>query len=204
VAPRNVIPNRPTHECNFPNIQHPELETKVNAKTHFRTASALTAETIELGRVQQFDDLIADKLGDLYRFAYWLSGNRWIAEDLMQETLFRVWKRRGQLKDSKAVKGWLLTIARRENARRFERKQLKETDVPIEGLISARCEYDTSTEVFALWRALARLPLKYREPLLMQVIHGYSLEEIAKKLGISRAGAGTRLFRAREKMRALL
>jgi RNA polymerase sigma-70 factor (ECF subfamily) len=38
----------------------------------------------------------------------------------------------------------------------------------------------------------------------MQVIHGYSLEEIAKKLGISNAGAGTRLFRAREKMRALL
>jgi RNA polymerase sigma-70 factor (ECF subfamily) len=155
VAPRSVIPNRPTQECNFPNIQHPELETKVNAKTRSRTASALTAETIELGRVQQFDDLNADNMGDLYRFAYWLSGNHWIAEDLMQERLFRVWQRRGQFKDSNAVKAWLLTIARRENARRFERKQLKETDVPIEGLISARCEYDTSTEVFALRRAQA-------------------------------------------------
>jgi RNA polymerase sigma-70 factor (ECF subfamily) len=55
-----------------------------------------------------------------------------------------------------------------------------------------------------LRQALDRLPVEYREPLLLQVIHGYSQKEIAAHLGISVAGAGTRLFRAREKMRALL
>jgi RNA polymerase sigma-70 factor (ECF subfamily) len=38
----------------------------------------------------------------------------------------------------------------------------------------------------------------------MQVVYGYSQKEIAEHLGISVAGAGTRLFRAREKMRDLL
>ena len=49
-----------------------------------------------------------------------------------------------------------------------------------------------------------QLPEEYREPLLMQVIHGYSQKEIADHLGISVGGAGTRLFRAREKLRELL
>ena len=109
-----------------------------------------------------------------------------------------------KLKDEKAVKGWLLTILRRENARRFERKRPQESQMPTEELPAARTDYDTSTEAFVLREALDRLPEDYREPLLLQIIHGYSQKEIAEHLGISDAGAGTRLFRAREKMRELL
>lgn len=53
-------------------------------------------------------------------------------------------------------------------------------------------------------QALEKLPNEYREPLLLQVIHGYSQKEIAEQLGISIGGAGTRLFRARAKFRELL
>ncbi|HEC07686.1 MAG TPA: sigma-70 family RNA polymerase sigma factor, partial [Thiolapillus brandeum] len=60
------------------------------------------------------------------------------------------------------------------------------------------------TEAFVLRNAIAELPEDYREPLLLQVIHGYSQKEIAAELGISVAGAGTRLFRARKKLRALV
>jgi len=38
----------------------------------------------------------------------------------------------------------------------------------------------------------------------LQIIHGYSQKEIAAQLGISPAGAGTRLFRARQKLRKML
>ncbi len=155
-------------------------------------------------REQQFDDLVAVHMDDLYRFAYWLSGNRSVAEDLVQDTLIRAWKSINRLKNTKAAKDWLLTILRRENARRFERRRLQETELPTEGLVAERTDYDTSTEAFVLRRALDQLPPEYREPLLMQVVYGYSQKEIADHLGISSAGAGTRLFRAREKMRALL
>lgn len=155
-------------------------------------------------REEQFNRLIAVYMGDLYRYGYWLSGSHAVADDLVQETLVRAWKSMDKLNDSKAVKGWLLTILRRENARRFERKRLSESGIPTEELAADREDYDTSTEAFVLRQALDRLPEEYREPLLMQVIFGYSQKEIAAHLGISVAGAGTRLFRAREKMRELL
>lgn len=169
------------------------------AQTAAQRAPAKTPQ-----REQQFNQLIATYMDDLYRYAYWLSGNHAVADDLVQDTLVRAWKAMDRLKDIKAVKGWLLTILRRENARRFERKRPQESAVPTEQLAAARTDYDTSTEAFVLRQALDRLPVEYREPLLLQVIHGYSQKEIAAHLGISVAGAGTRLFRAREKMRALL
>lgn len=155
-------------------------------------------------REQQFNELIAVYMDDLYRYGYWLSGSHAVADDLVQETLVRAWKSMHKLNDTKAVKGWLLTILRRENARRFERKRPQESAIPTEELATDRKDYDTSTEAFVLRQALERLPEEYREPLLMQVVMGYSQKEIAEHLGISVAGAGTRLFRAREKMRGLL
>ncbi len=155
-------------------------------------------------RESRFNQLIAVYMDDLYRYARWLSGNAAVADDLVQDTLMRAWRSMDKLNDPKAVKGWLLTILRRENARRFERKSLPESGVPTEEVAAQREEYDTSTEAFVLRQALEKLPAEYREPLLMQVVYGYSQKEIALQLGISVAGAGTRLFRAREKLREVL
>ncbi|MCV5390693.1 hypothetical protein OFC62_38855, partial [Escherichia coli] len=52
-----------------------------------------------------------------------------IAEDLVQETCLRAWKSLDSLQDEKAAKSWLITILRRENARRFERKQFDLVDI---------------------------------------------------------------------------
>lgn len=141
---------------------------------------------------------------DLYRYAYRLSGNRHTAEDLVQESLARAWRSFDRLQNVEAVKGWLYTIVRRENARRFERIQPRESDIPTDDIRAQRKTYDTSTEAFVLRRAIRVLPGEYREPLILQVIHGYSQQEIADRLGLTSAGVGTRLFRARQKLRAAL
>jgi len=57
-------------------------------------------------------------------------------------------------------------------------------------------------EIILLRQAMANLPLEYREPLLLQVIGGYSCDEIATELGIKPGAVMTRLFRARQKLRA--
>ena len=155
-------------------------------------------------REKEFDRLIAVHRDDLFRYAYWLCGNRAVAEDLVQDTLLRAWRSMDRLNDHRAVKSQPLTILRRENARRFERQRPPESAIPTEELAATRTDYDTSTEAFVLRRALERLPGEYREPLLMQVVLGYSQKEIAAQLGISVAGAGTRLFRARERLREML
>lgn len=153
------------------------------------------------GREQLFNELFYRYENDLRRYAYWLAGDKPTADDLVQEALLRAWRSLHKLKDVQAGKGWLLTILRRENARRFERKRLKETNIPLEELRARERGFDTSTEAFVLRRALNQLPDEYREPLLRQVIDGYSQKEIAAQLGISPAGVGTRLFRARRKLR---
>ena len=97
-----------------------------------------------------------------------------------------------------------MTIVRRENARRFERYQPQTSEIPLDDLASKETTYDTSAEAFALRRAVRKLPEEYREPLLLQIVGGYSQKEIAEQLGISSAGVGTRLFRARQKLREVL
>jgi RNA polymerase sigma-70 factor (ECF subfamily) len=158
----------------------------------------------QCGKEALYNEIVAAYSGDLFRFAYWLARDRDVAQDLVQETFLRAWKSIDRLQSTAAAKSWLLTILRRENARRFERVQPQLSEVPTESLPATRTEYDTSTEAFVLRRALERLPEDYREPLLMQVIHGYSQKEIAEHLGISVAGAGTRLFRARQQLRQLV
>ena len=155
-------------------------------------------------REQLFNELFHCYENDLRRYAYWLAGDKPTADDLVQEALLRAWRSLHNLHDIKAAKGWLLTILRRENARRFERRRLREADIPVDELCAQEKGFDTSTEAFVLRRAVDQLPKEYRDPLLSQVIDGYSQKEIAAQLGISSAGVGTRLFRARRKLRDIL
>jgi hypothetical protein len=75
---------------------------------------------------RQFDALCTPFRVDLLRFLFWLCHDHALAEDVMQETLLRAWRSFDSLQDRGAAKAWLLTIARRELARFFERKRLNE------------------------------------------------------------------------------
>ncbi len=142
---------------------------------------------------------------DLYKYALWLCKDKNMAEDVMQETFLRAWKSLDSLREAKAAKGWLFTIFRREHARQFERKQFQYQDVEqMDTLADAKMGYDDRPEAFALRNALKRLPEDYREPLEMQVLGGFSCDEIATILDISSSAVMTRLFRARKKMRQIL
>ena len=77
----------------------------------------------------RYEALVRAFHADLYRYAYWLCHQRAIAEDLVQETFLRAWMSLDSLQEAAAAKGWLITILRRENARRFERKQFDYQDV---------------------------------------------------------------------------
>jgi RNA polymerase sigma-70 factor (ECF subfamily) len=159
----------------------------------------------ESGRLARFDRLATAYGADLYRFAMWLCGDDALAKDLVQETFLRAWKALDQLKDEAAAKGWLLTIVRREYARTFERKVPQFTDVDSVVLPEdSELEPDDRTEIRLLRRHILALAPKYREPLLLQTVMGYSCEEIAAELGISKSAVMTQLFRAREQLKSRL
>jgi RNA polymerase sigma-70 factor (ECF subfamily) len=77
----------------------------------------------------KYEALVRAYSDDLYRYGVWLCRDPNIAEDLVQETFLRAWRSLESLKDQGAAKSWLITILRRENARRFERKQFDLVDI---------------------------------------------------------------------------
>ncbi len=143
---------------------------------------------------------------DLYRYGLWLTKDAQVAEDLVQETFLRAWKVMDSLKDPDAVKSWLFTIYRRENARRFEKIRPVTSSIDEVNIDQyAQLEDDfAKTEVIALRKSLKDLPEEYLEPLLLQVLGGYTCNEIGEIMGIKSGAVMTRVFRARKKLRAML
>jgi RNA polymerase sigma-70 factor (ECF subfamily) len=141
---------------------------------------------------------------DLLRFAFWLARDRSVAEDVVQETLIRAWKSRGELKDTAAARPWLFTIVRREHARLYERKRLPTVDVAeVEALGDPALASDGDAGLTDLRRAIMQLPDEYREPLVMQVLGGFTTAEISAELNLSQPAVLTRLFRARNRLRVI-
>ena len=159
----------------------------------------------EESRLARFNGLAQNYGTDLFRYGIWLCGNEALAKDLVQETYLRAWKALDSLKDDKAAKSWLITILRREYARTFERKVPKFTDVETVVVPEdSELEPDDRTEVQLLRQGIMKLAPKYREPLMLQVVLGYSCEEIANELEISKSAVMTQLFRAREQLKQRL
>ena len=70
-------------------------------------------------RGRRFERLCEPLRPDVYRFAFWLSRNPAVAEDVVQETLLRAWRSIDSLAEDGKARAWLLTIARREHARLY-------------------------------------------------------------------------------------
>jgi RNA polymerase sigma-70 factor, ECF subfamily len=153
----------------------------------------------------RFEALCMPFRADVFRFVYWLCRDRALAEDVVQETLLRAWRSLDSLGDDKAARPWLLTIARRELARVFERKRLPIVDIDVANEAEPEAlAVNDRHEVEEMRRAILKLDVVHREPLVLQVLLGYSTEEIAQHLNISVAAVLTRLFRARQVLRQQL
>lgn len=151
----------------------------------------------------EFDTLVDALTPELYRYAMGLCQNADTAEDLVQETFLRGWRSRDRLRDERAARAWLYAILRNEHARLYERQRPEVRD-PIDLPDIAVTGFDTRAEAFVMRRALARLSPDYRDPLLLQVIGGFSCKEIGEMLSLNTNTVLTRLFRAREQLRKML
>ena len=153
----------------------------------------------------QFESIVGALAPDLFRYAYWLSRDRQLAEDVVQETMIRAWKSLDKLRDASSAKYWLFTIVRREHARTFERKRLETVDIDTPGMIDdSLATPGFNHDVHAVREALSELETDYREPLVLQILLGHSVKEIAQLMELGEGAVLTRLFRARKKLKDIL
>lgn len=131
-------------------------------------------------------------------------------EDLAQETFVRAYRAFPAFDPDGTAKvsTWLLTIATRLalDSRKRRRLDVREIDEGADATTGSTPEISLERRQLgrAIAEAAAKLPDDQRAALVLAELHGLSIAEIAEALEVPENTAKTRLFRAREKMRALL
>lgn len=147
---------------------------------------------------RDFDALVHAFGRDLYRYALALCRDEHAAEDLVQETFLRAWRGFDGLRDLGSAKFWLLTTLRREHYRRFPQagvQSLDAADIETESIATQALDRDAAIDIA---RLLASLPDAYREALVLQLLFGYSTQEVAGLMGLTESAVANRLLRARK------
>ncbi len=172
------------------------------------------ADSELLGRLRAadpgaFDALYSRYRGPLFAFLVRLTGRRWLAEDLLQETWLRLARSATDLPEDTHVRAWLFTVARNLfiSYRRWallDADRLRELGLLPKRSSDADCPFEWTAATEAEQRletALARLPLDQREVLLLVAVERLEPAEAAGVLGLKPEALRQRLSRARGMLR---
>jgi len=139
----------------------------------------------------------------LRRYARALTGDRYAADDLVQDTLERAWARHRQWRPGSDLRAWLFAIMhnRRVDLARGERfaAPADEEQAP-----AAAPPGPAAVDGLDLQRAFARLSTEHREVLLLVGVEQLSYDEAAGALGVPVGTVMSRLSRARARLREAL
>lgn len=149
--------------------------------------------------------LIIEHIPRLRRYARALVGDRYVADDLVQDTLERAWNKFYLWRPGSDLRAWLFTImhnvfVNQVRRRRYEVEQPME-EVPV---VPVRATQTEQLELQDVDRALRSLSAEQREVILLVAVEQLSYEEASRALDIPIGTVMSRLSRARERMRQLL
>ncbi|WP_373787105.1 RNA polymerase sigma factor [Bacteroides heparinolyticus] len=142
----------------------------------------------------------------LFRLALRITFDRAEAEDIVQETLIRVWNKRDEWAQFGSVEAYCLTVAKNLAIDRSERKDSRTVELTpdMEQLADASSPYDklVNKERMALiHRLMNELPEKQRLIMQLRDVEGKSYKEIAVVLNLTEEQVKVNLFRARQKVK---
>ena len=146
---------------------------------------------------------------ELYRLALRITLNPAEAEDIVQETMIKVWNKREQWNDIESIEAFCLTICRNislDKMRKMENQnqslEESEHDAPDQSYASNPEEQAMQQDKLALIRRLINaLPEKQRSAMQLRDFEGKSYKEIAQIMDISEEQVKINIFRARQTIR---
>ena len=141
-------------------------------------------------------------MADVQRFVQAMTRDVEQTKDVVSETLYRAYKNMDAVREAKAVKSWLFTIARHEFYTMVQKNRRTETlDDNAEALYEDNSPLpDAQVDIYLLHKALDELPEKQREALLLFDVFGFSLNEVQEMQKDSLSAVKQRLRRGREKL----
>jgi RNA polymerase sigma-70 factor, ECF subfamily len=182
--------------------------------TPAQTPSQASSDEMLVARIADGDKLAMQVLFArhrtyVYRWLFRFVGNETVAEDLLSDVFFDVWRQAGRFEGRSAVTTWLLSIARFKvlSARR------RRTDAALDETIETTVADSADNPEIALQKksrgehvraALMKLSAEHREILDLVYYHENSVEDCAMILNIPVATVKTRMFYARKKLATLV
>ncbi|MBE7492911.1 MAG: sigma-70 family RNA polymerase sigma factor [Planctomycetes bacterium] len=152
------------------------------------------------GDRQAFTELMRRYFDAVMRqIVLYVGADRASAEDVAQETWWRIARGIGGFSGRSGFYTWACRIARNEAHRRL--RKYRALPVLPEPVQDSGAENDRNDRAELVHEALRRLPEKFRLPLVLELWEERSVREMADALGLPEGTVKSRLFRAREKFR---
>ncbi|HEY4372578.1 MAG TPA: sigma-70 family RNA polymerase sigma factor [Burkholderiales bacterium] len=152
-------------------------------------------------------EALVELIPRLRRYARALTGERFRADDLVQDTLERALAKWALWRPGTDLRAWTFTIMHNVFVNQVRRAALAPEVADPEAALELEdsgASADTLAQLNALDGALQRLPDEQREVLLLVTLEGFSYDEAAHTLGLPIGTVMSRLARARAKLAALL
>lgn len=178
------------------------------------TVPESVVEACKRGEPRAFEELVRLTHRDVYSLALRLTGNAEDAADVAQEAYIKVVRSIGSFRGDAKFSTWLYRVTANAAITSLRRSASRRLDDPMEPEDWERLPGPASEDPAIhlerrelrdrLDKALATLPPGYRTVVVMKDVYGLSLAEVGEHLNISEGAAKVRLFRARQKLRAML
>ena len=138
----------------------------------------------------------------IFRVAFTYLKSREDADDVVQNTLLALYRTDKPFQSEAHLKAWLIRVAVNECKKALRSPWRRRAEVPIEDFADTLAFEDPRDgELFA---AIMALDEKYRAVIVLYYYEGWSILETARILGTPAATVGTRLARARQKLKRYL
>jgi len=151
---------------------------------------------------QDFSEIYEQNVAFIYSIAYSYMHSREDAEDITEEAFVRLIEQARGFPENAQLRAWLAAVTRNLciNELRRRKRRIRDERQPEElPLPAAHGRADSDLQ--SVMQAVQALPEKYRLPLLLFSIEGYSVRETADILKLNESTVRTRVARAREIIR---
>ena len=155
---------------------------------------------------EDFKVQLAQVIPHLRAFGRSLSGNRDLADDLVQETLLKAWAARLRFQAGTNMRAWTFIILRNLYLSQMRRARFKGEwdDLVADRILAAPASQDKHVDLTDMQRALLHLPQPQREALILAGAGGFAYEEAAEICGVAVGTIKSRVARGRVALEALL
>ena len=184
-----------------PGLTHLISEQRMSGQTSAKQGQDPLSARLQAGERTAAVELVDAYYEQIYLFMRRLGHDRHASEDLTQEVFFSAWHHIGQLKDDKALNGWLYRIAANVSRLYWRRHKhievvgIEQIDLPA--LSEAGPEEAGHREQLEQVRdAVSKLPDKLRETIVLHYLQQLTIAEAAEIAGIRAGTFKSRLNRA--------